>query len=79
MEKIKRFAMTVANKRVLLLPDNDEEGEAGFRDLLWDLVDAGLRVQLGWSRERNHGRYEGLQPEHISQEIWDQIARELAS
>ncbi len=53
--------MTAANKRVMLLPDN--EGDAGFRDLLWDLVDAGLRVQLGWSRTREDGMNDRLQPE----------------
>ena len=70
IEKIKQFAMTAASKRVLLLPDNDEEGEAGFRDLLWDLVDAGLRVRLGWSRNRDGGAHEGMQPEQISQILW---------
>lgn len=76
VEKIKRFAMTAANKRVLLLPDNDEEGEEGFRDLLWDLVDAGLRVQLGWSRSRDGGKYDALQPEQIDAAIWNQLCQQ---
>lgn len=73
IEKIKRFAMTAANKRVLLMPDNDEEGEAGFRDLLWELVDGGLKVQLGWSRARDQGKYSALQPENIDSEIWNSL------
>jgi 5S rRNA maturation endonuclease (ribonuclease M5) len=73
IEKIKRFAMTAANKRVLLMPDNDEEGEAGFRDLLWNLVDCGLRVQLGWSRTRNQGMFNELQPENINKTQWKTI------
>lgn len=73
IDKIKRFAMTAANKRVLLMPDNDEEGEAGFRDLLWNLVDSGLKIQLGWSRSRNHGMYDRMQPEQLDGAIWRAI------
>ena len=73
IEKIKRFAMTAANKRVLLMPDNDEEGEAGFKDLLWELVNAGLRVRLGWSRNCFEGAFNGMQPENIGQTDWHTI------
>ena len=55
------------------MPDNDEEGEAGFRDLLWNLVDCGLRVQLGWSRTRNQGMFNELQPENINKTQWKTI------
>ena len=57
----------------------DVEGEEGFRDLLWDLVDAGLRVQLGWSRSRDGGKYDGMQPEQIDAAIWNQLSQELAA
>ena len=73
VEKIKRFAMTAANERVLLMPDNDEEGEAGFKDLLWGLVDRGLRVRLGWSRTRYEGIFNGMQPEKIDEKGWRTI------
>ena len=32
--------------RIVLLPDNDEEGESGFKNLLWSLAERGL--DGGW-------------------------------
>ncbi len=78
VEKIVRFASSASNGRVTLLPDNDEEGENGFRELLWSLVDRGINVRLGWSRTRENGRYTGLQPEAIDAELWAQIAQTIA-
>ncbi len=37
IEAIVRFAKQVANNRLLSFPDNDPEGEAGFKELLWEL------------------------------------------
>ncbi|TWT84335.1 hypothetical protein CA13_58120 [Planctomycetes bacterium CA13] len=37
IEKLIRFARQAGDNRVLLLPDCDEEGEHGFRELLWRL------------------------------------------
>jgi 5S rRNA maturation endonuclease (ribonuclease M5) len=73
IEKIERFAQQAAAGRVTLLPDNDDEGEAGFRELLWSLVDRGLDVKLGWSSARSGGQYAGMQPEEISTEIWAEL------
>lgn len=70
VNKIKRFADSAARGRVMLLPDNDEEGEVGFKDLLWDLIDAGLRVRLGWSRSYKSGAYDGMQPEQLDGLTW---------
>ncbi len=62
IEKITRFAAAAAGGRVTLLPDNDEEGEAGFKELLWSLAERGLDVRLAWSRRKEAGRYNGQQP-----------------
>ncbi len=37
IEKLVRFAQKAAHGRIVLLPDNDPEGEAGFKELLWRL------------------------------------------
>jgi hypothetical protein len=58
---------------IIELNEDEDEGEAGFRDLLWDLVDAGLRVQLGWSRTREGGMYDLMQPEQSDSAIWRAI------
>lgn len=77
IEKIERFACQASDGRVTLLPDNDDEGEAGFRELLWSLVDRGLDVRLGWSRNRDAGRFAGLQPESITPELWEALAETI--
>jgi hypothetical protein len=73
--KIIRFARATADERVVLLPDCDEEGEAGFRDLLWTLNEARLNVRLGWSRLMFESRFDGKQPEHLSEADWQETVR----
>lgn len=68
--KIIRYSREAAASRVVLLPDCDEEGENGFKELLWHLNEAGLSVRLGWSRAMHEGVFAGRQPEHVSDEEW---------
>ena len=75
IEKIMRFANQAAHGCVTLLPDNDDEGEAGFKELLWSLTDGGLSVRLAWSRTRDGGIYEGMQPEQMTSEIGTRILK----
>lgn len=46
IEMLTKFARQVANNRVMLFPDQDEEGKAGFKDLLWSLAERKLTVSL---------------------------------
>ena len=66
IDKLTRFARQLANNRVLLMPDCDEEGEAGFKDLLWKLTEANIHVRLGWSSKTHLNR----QPESLAQAEW---------
>ncbi|QDT64083.1 toprim domain-containing protein [Calycomorphotria hydatis] len=77
IEKLTRFAHTMANNRVLLLPDCDEEGEAGFKELLWKLTEQGLHVRLGSSSTMHDGKFTGRQPESFTDEEWTIIAAHL--
>lgn len=77
IDKLERIARQTSKGRITLLPDNDEEGEAGFQELLWSLSDRQLDVRLGWSRIRGNGKYDGLQPECITSETWQEIAANL--
>ena len=43
---ITKFAHQVADGRVLLFPDRDEEGTAGFKELLWQLAQTELQVRV---------------------------------
>ncbi len=43
---ITKFAHQVADGRVLLFPDRDDEGTAGFKELLWQLAQTELQVRV---------------------------------
>ncbi len=67
VEKIARFAKRLASGRVVLMPDNDAEGEDGFKELLWQLNQCeGVSVRLAWSRTMFVGAFAGRQPESLS-------------
>jgi len=78
IEKLTRFARSVSSGRVALLPDNDDEGESGFKDLLWSLAERGLDVRLAWSRRSHGARFDGRQPEHLTPEDWQTLLTKLA-
>ena len=66
LELLTHFARQLANNRIDFMPDYDEEGESGFKNLLWKLTEAGFHVRLGWSSltHLNH------QPESLSEVEW---------
>jgi hypothetical protein len=70
LNKLTRFARQLTNNRILLMPDCDEEGETGFKDLLWKLCEAHVQVRLGWSSKRHANR----QPESITQTEWKSLS-----
>jgi len=47
------------------LPDSDEEGENGFKDLMWRLAEQDVDTKLGWSRNVLDLQGETIQPENI--------------
>ena len=75
--KVVRFAKQAAGGRVLLLPDTDEEGEAGCKELAWRLLEEGIDVRLGWSRSMLGGEYVDRQPEQLTSEEWTETANRL--
>ncbi len=75
IEMVAKFAKQVANNRVMLLPDCDEQGEAGFKELLWRLAENGLDVRLGVSSRMFGGQFAGMQPEDLTADHWKQIER----
>lgn len=60
---IAKFAQQVANSRVLLFPDPDPEGEAGFKELLWQLAQSGIQTSVAPNPDR-------LQPEETNSPFW---------
>ena len=78
IEKIIRFARQAAGGRIILMPDNDADGERGFKETLWKLASvAGIDVRLGWSSDAFSGRFAGRQPESLSSEEWEFLAPTL--
>ena len=76
IEKLCRFARKTANGRIVLLPDNDPEGEEGFKELLWRLSQCdGIKVKLGWSNSMFDGAFAGRQPESLTFEECDVIRK----
>jgi len=74
IDKIARFARTAADNRVLLLPDCDEEGEAGFQPLLWRLNEERVHVRLGISSTMFDGIFANRQPESITEHEWATVS-----
>jgi len=75
--KISQFAQEHGKGRVTLMPDNDDEGTSGFKELSWQLMERGLSVQLAWSSTMHDGQFAGKQPEDITPEEWSVIDAEL--
>ncbi len=72
VEKIARVARRLAAGRVVLIPDNDAEGEEGFKELLWRLSQRdGVTARLAWSSTMFGGAFAGRQPESLSFEEWN--------
>jgi 5S rRNA maturation endonuclease (ribonuclease M5) len=79
VQKIVRYAKRAANGRVLLLPDTDEEGESGFRELTWRLLEEGITVRLGWSHAMLGGKFADRQPEQLTAEEWRTLTAEFTT
>lgn len=47
VDKLVKFARRAGGNRIVLMPDCDEEGESAFKELLWQLSEAGVDVKLG--------------------------------
>ncbi|EMI57111.1 DNA primase [Rhodopirellula sallentina SM41] len=78
IEKLIRFAKQAGGNRALLLPDCDAEGEAGFKELLWRLTEAGVQTRLGFTSNTHDGMMRGRQPEDLTEEEWATIRQSLA-
>lgn len=78
VSKIVTFAKQVAGGQVVLLPDCDSEGEAGFKDLLWKLNEhQGIHVRLGWSSAMFDSQFANRQPESLTTQEWSEISAPL--
>ena len=74
VRKMIRFAKETAGGRIVLMGDNDEQGEAGFKELLWRLSSCGdIETKLGWSKQSHAGQFDRMQPEDLSDDQWHAI------
>lgn len=74
VQKIVRFARRASAGRILLMPDTDEEGESGCRELAWRLLEEGIHVRLGWSRSMFGGQFTDREPEQLTPDEWLRLA-----
>ena len=75
IEKVARWAKQLANGKVSLLFDCEQTGDDGAKDAVWQLVQRGLDVRLGWSQSMHAGTFEGRQPENLSRDESDAVIR----
>lgn len=72
IEKMVRHAKMASRGRIWLMPDNDSEGERGFKELLWKLSTIeGITARSVWSREAFGGAVDNMEPEDVSPELWN--------
>jgi len=61
------------------MPDNDPEGEEGFKELLWRLHEHdAIMPRLGWSRKMLDGIFDDRQPESVTVEEWEGLCERMA-
>lgn len=77
VEKLIRFARQAGGNRIVLMPDCDEEGENGFKELLWKLNEASVNTELGCSRAMFGEKFAGRQPEDFTDDEWSEIDAKL--
>lgn len=73
--KIERFARSLGSGKVSVLFDADHEGDNGAKESLWLLAQRGLDVRLGWTRGMHGGKFDGRQPENMTEEEWRTVIR----
>ena len=71
-EKITRFAKLLASGKVSLLFDCEQTGDDGAKEAVWQLVQQGLDVRLGWSQSMHGGKFVGKQPESLTAAEWNE-------
>ena len=78
IQTLTRFAQQTSNNRITLFPDCDEEGEAGFKELLWKLAEQRLEVRLACSSQMFDGHFKGKQPENLTVDQWESLTKNLS-
>ena len=61
---------SVSDCRIMLLPDCDPDGEAGFKELTWELASRRVKVHCGISSTILNGEFRGRQPESLTMSEW---------
>ena len=65
-EKVLRFAKQLGVRRVNLMFDCEDSGVDGAKEALWFFAEHQLDVRLAWSQTMYCGRFDGRQPEQLT-------------
>lgn len=76
-QKLIRFASDYAGGRVGIMHDADNKGDEGAKESLWRLHNGGVDAYLAWSRSKFNGKFIDRQPESLTDEEWEEIARAI--
>ena len=63
--------------RIGIMFDADEKGDEGAKDALWRLSEVGLQTRLVWSRRMFNAKFNGKEPESVSQDDLAEIGEGL--
>jgi 5S rRNA maturation endonuclease (ribonuclease M5) len=78
VEKIVRWTRQLAGGKVSLMFDNDDAGQDGAKQAVWELSQH-VAVQAAWSAEMFDGQFAGREPESLSPEEWQTVRDSLRS
>ena len=67
VEKVANWSRQLTAGKVVLLFDCEDTGDEGARDAVWQLLERGLDVRLGWSQAMHGGTFRGRQPESLTE------------
>ena len=66
-EKVAAWAKQMANRRINIMFDCEASGVEGAKDALWFFAERQLEVRLLWSPTMHGGKFQGWQPESLTQ------------
>ena len=68
-----QYAQQHANNRVGIMHDADTKGDEGAKETLWRMHEVGVDAYLVWSRKKHGGKFQGRQPESLTEREWGEI------
>jgi 5S rRNA maturation endonuclease (ribonuclease M5) len=76
-DRLAHCAQEYGYNRVGIMHDADAPGDDGAKETLWRMHEQGIDAYLVWSRRKFNGRFANRQPESLTEEEWNEIAKAI--